>query len=263
MSTWVTHLRIAEAVQWEKQYPSYQYFLIGNVASDSGKINEDMLTYNPSKEISHFRDNTKLKWRIEDLRYYRSYIMPRAGTLSSADEKSFHYGYFTHLIVDTLWAYFIYRPIKVKFKENFEKDPYFELEVKRDRQAMDAEYLHENKNLEVFEVFKHSFYDLNCLEHFPKKYIQDRLKEIKSEFDVENNSKRQNIFLSKRDWELSILVASKLVLDILNNLEEIERRYSKSAMEYLEEKYNIFADTYGDIRQAAYELGVTFNDISQ
>jgi hypothetical protein len=149
MASWITHLRIAENLHGKRQFSSYRYFLIGSVAPDSGKLNEDRKSYNPSSKISHFQGEVEKMWRYkdmrycEDLRYYMSYIKPNK-TEFTDDQLCFHYGYFIHLIVDSLWSYFIYRPTKVRFKEMFEKDPLFSWELKKDWHGLDVEYLQEN-----------------------------------------------------------------------------------------------------------------------
>jgi hypothetical protein len=254
MASWITHLRIAEALQRKINYGSYEYFLIGNVAPDSGRLNEDRLTYRPEKKISHFQGDLNNKWRCEDLRYYRSYIMKKSGASLTDEELSFHYGYFIHLIVDRLWTIFIYRPVKYVFKEAFENDPLFGWELKKDWHGLDVEYLLDNKDCAIFDAFKKSFYNLNLLEFYPQEYIQSKLEEIKNNFHVEEGFSRPNKYLSKEDWELFISTAPKLVLDILNDLEEIESKYSGTAMEYLEDKYCFFEGNYGDIRQATERL---------
>lgn len=254
MASWITHLRIAEALHKKKNYGSYQYFLIGNIAPDSGRLNEDRLTYSPEKKISHFQGNRDNKWRCEDLRYYRSYIMNKSRTSLTEEELSFHYGYLIHLIIDSLWVFFIYRPVRYNFQEAFENDPLFGWELKKDWHGLDVEYLLENKNCALFDAFNKSFYNLNLSEFYPQEYIRSKLEEIKNNFYVNEDFSRPDKYLSKKDWEEFISTAPKLVLDILDNLEEIEGKYQRTAMEYLEDKYDFFGGDYGDIRQAAERL---------
>jgi hypothetical protein len=47
MATWITHLRIAEALIEGCGSIEMQPFLIGSVAPDSGKLNSDNYTYTP------------------------------------------------------------------------------------------------------------------------------------------------------------------------------------------------------------------------
>ncbi len=56
MATWMTHFRIAdfyidELTKYGIDIPN---FIFANIAPDCGILNEDRLTYTPSKEISHF-----------------------------------------------------------------------------------------------------------------------------------------------------------------------------------------------------------------
>lgn len=254
MASWIIHLRIAEAIQREKQYLSYEYFLIGNVAPDSGKLNEDKSGYTPSTTVSHFVEDSNIKWKCEELRYYRSYIANNFRDIPLTDEQCFHYGYFTHLIVDLLWAFFIYEPVKHRLEKEFQEDPLYAWEIKKDWYGLDAEYLLENSHWETWKVFENAHYNLNCLEFYPKENIQLKLEEIKNFYQVERGFARPNKYLLKQDWELFIKVASKLVLNVLDNVRDIEQKYSKSSLEYLEEKYAIFNGVFGDINEAAKEI---------
>ena len=47
MATWITHLRIADALLKDWDSMEKQSFLIGSVAPDSGKLNSDNYTYTP------------------------------------------------------------------------------------------------------------------------------------------------------------------------------------------------------------------------
>lgn len=260
MASWITHLRIAENLQRKQQFPSYTYLLIGSVAPDSGKLNEDRRSYNPSSKISHFQGEVEKMWRYkdmrycEDLRYFRSYIKPNITESTADEELCFHYGYFIHLIVDSLWSYFIYRPTKGRFKGMFEKDPLFSWEVKKDWHGLDVEYLQENKGWETWKLFNNSYYDLDCLEFYPQENIQEKLEEIKNNFRVEEGYSRPNKYLQKQELELFIKIVTQLILDVLNNIEKIEIKYSMTVLEYLENKYDFFKSETGNIYKAADEI---------
>jgi hypothetical protein len=247
MASWISHLRIAELIQKQMQFPSYKYFLIGNVAPDSGVLNEDRTSYTPSGEVSHFRSKESAKWNSVDLRYYRTYIQPALNSGSLSDELCFHFGYYTHLLVDRLFAYFIFSPIKEKYKESFEQDRIFGWEVRKNFHGLDVEYLQNHPDWMTWHTFLESYYNLDCLEFYPAKNIRKKLEEIKNNFHVEEGVVWPNQFLTQNDWDLFIQAVPVLVIDILKHLEAIETECLATAMEYLEKKYDFLSEPVGDL----------------
>jgi hypothetical protein len=229
------------------KYPSYQYFLIGNVAPDSGVLNEDRTSYTPSGEISHFSSTESAKWKCDDLRYYRTYIQPVTNNEPLSEEQCFHFGYYTHLVVDRLFGFFIYKPIKDQYKEFFEQDRLFGWEVRKDFHGLDVEYLENHPDWAAWHTFLHSYYNLDCLDFYPPRNIQQKLEEIKNNFHVEDGFVRPNQFLTQNDWDFFIRVASTLALDVLNNVEQIEKEYKTTSLAYLEKKYDFLSDPAGDL----------------
>ena len=64
MATWITHLRIAEAVMLCFPGLPEAEFAIGNIAPDSGEAQADGLSYMPPKSVSHFLNGGRADFRL-------------------------------------------------------------------------------------------------------------------------------------------------------------------------------------------------------
>ena len=136
MATWITHLRIAEAVMLCFPGLPEAEFAIGNIAPDSGEAQADGLSYMPPKSVSHFLNGGRADFRL--------FLQKYGDRLSCCgeSERSFYLGYISHLISDAIWSEQVYAPLKSKYKERIEKDyPAFVWDVKRDWYDLDHLFL--------------------------------------------------------------------------------------------------------------------------
>ncbi|MBN2533010.1 MAG: zinc dependent phospholipase C family protein [Spirochaetales bacterium] len=177
MATWITHLRVAEKFQHEYSRKDYQYFLIGNIAPDAGILNPDKKTYSTPSSISHFRNKNIPKWKTEDLMFYRKYVKTNENKLSSK-ERSFKIGYLYHLFLDNLWEFYINRPAKKKFCTQFNENPLFIREIKKDWYGIDIEFIQKNPDWNTWKLFINSKYDDNLLDFYPEEAINKKIKDI-------------------------------------------------------------------------------------
>ena len=139
MATWGAHFRIAENIL--KEYPMLNrgYFAIGNIAPDCGIPNEDWSSFTPPKETSHFSvsnvinflENKLDRFLLNDIVFFTKYLKDISLSSLKSDQ-SFLFGYFTHLITDNLWNYYIMKPLKEKYLKELQKNPNFIWNVKRD-----------------------------------------------------------------------------------------------------------------------------------
>lgn len=103
MATWITHLRIAEALLPHLPGVDETAFALGNLGPDSGIPNADWTEFDPPKAVTHFeRDGDRD--RTHDLAFYRDYLQ----SLPAGDPRySYRLGYFVHLVCDNLWSRWI------------------------------------------------------------------------------------------------------------------------------------------------------------
>jgi hypothetical protein len=120
MGTWISHLRVAEALLPHFPELDEVTFAFGNLSPDSGIPNNDWSEFDPPKEVTHFLRKGQEEHEIHDLVFYRQYL---ANVKPGDDIKlySFRLGYFFHLICDIMWSKRIGAATKQQFRELFEK----------------------------------------------------------------------------------------------------------------------------------------------
>ncbi|MBC8249620.1 MAG: zinc dependent phospholipase C family protein, partial [Anaerolineales bacterium] len=154
MATWIAHLRLAENLLEKIEGLDAAWFAIGSIAPDSGIPDENWENFTPPKEVSHFIvPSDDDPWRIVDLEFYRRYLLPMHWPSADAARFSFFLGYFLHLVTDNLWNQQIGRPTVTRFKAEFEADPKFIWQVKRDWYGLDFIYLRDHPESLFWRVF--------------------------------------------------------------------------------------------------------------
>lgn len=164
MATWIIHLRIAEKLV--DIFPSLcrTEFVVGNIAPDSGKVQDDGITYVPSKSVSHFYCDGKIVPSLFEKKYLSSApYVPR-------DEKrlSFCLGYLAHLVTDAAWAESpIMKNAKEKCRELWKTDRSAAAAlIKRDWYDLDFLYLKMHPNFEPLRI-------LSAADGFENIYIEE------------------------------------------------------------------------------------------
>jgi hypothetical protein len=229
MATWGAHLRIAENIL--NAYPSLNLsiFAIGNIAPDGGIPNENWSSFTPSKDISHFTissDNfleIKLdRFILNDIGFFSKYINDvKIESLKSSG--SFLLGYFSHLITDNLWNYFIMKPLKDNYMSELRANPNFIWKVKRDWYDLDKIYITENKDSLFWTDFLNAEYDEDFLEFLPREGIQRQMEYIKGFYQISNEeylkiTKKEFTFLNKREMNNFVQDSSSMILKTLEQI---------------------------------------------
>ncbi|MFX1324316.1 MAG: zinc dependent phospholipase C family protein [Promethearchaeota archaeon] len=232
MATWGSHFRIAENIL--KKYPNLnrKLFTIGNIAPDCGLPNKDWSDFTPSKEISHFTtsegsDFLKIKTEkfiLNDIEFYSKYLLDFDLNAPRRD-RSFHLGYFIHLVTDNLWNYFIMKPLKDEYLEEFQKNPEFIWEVKRDWYDLDKIYITKNKDSLFWTDFLEAEYNENIFDYLPIEGVQRQLKFIKKFYQISQEeylkiSKKEFIYLEKKEMDNFIHESTEIILKILRLIQE-------------------------------------------
>jgi hypothetical protein len=245
MATWITHLRVAEKLSKSLRIPSLGYYLLGNIAPDSGILAADGLTYSPPATISHFENKNLGKWKSQDLLFYKNYI--RENKPIDIDKYSFYLGYFSHLVLDVLWGYFIYYPIKNEYINEF-KDKHFIWKIKEDWYGIDFEFLQKNTCWKTWDLFKSSKYEINALDYYPPENIRHKLTEIIELYSNSCPFKMTGLYLKFEDVDKFITISVPLIIEALKTLETLEDLKYNSIFEYLEFKNEILKKDYISIR---------------
>lgn len=220
MATWIVHLRLAENLLDMIEGLDSQYFALGNVAPDSGIPDEKWETFNPPVEVTHFEVSGDGTWRMADLDFYRRYVAPLKHQNDDRMCFSFRLGYFFHLVTDNLWAARIARPTQERFAAEFEADPEFGWEVKRDWYGLDLQHVRTHPESLFWRVFLSSEYSQDYLDFMPQEAVKLRLEYIKELYqrtdeDIEKKyGQRPCKYLSESEVEDFIKEGTEKLFDI-------------------------------------------------
>lgn len=180
MATWIVHLRIAENLLALIKDLDPAYFSMGNIAPDSGIPDEKWEKFDPPPKILHFLQDDPAAPRCADLDFFRSYLEPLNQWKISDQNFAFRLGYFFHLITDNLWDRKIGIPTQNRFKSEFDADPKFIWEVKRDWYGLDFEYVRREPESLFWRVFLHCRFNNDFLDFLPARAVAERVDYIQN-----------------------------------------------------------------------------------
>ena len=193
MATWIVHLRIAERFLDRMTQKAGDDFLIGSVAPDCGWGKKDSFSgFEPPAEITHWTKSGK-KNEINAVEFLQKYVNKD----EMWDEGAFYTGYLVHLLTDIYWGQNICNPTRVKYKAEYEENPEFLLEIKKDWNALDFEYLKDNPDFRTFERFC-EIEDINdFLPYYEKGQLKTQCEYIKEYYKTVKEYEMPGIYLSK------------------------------------------------------------------
>ena len=157
------------------------------------------------------------KKEIEDLRFYREYLAEPITRTLGRRPSSFLCGYFFHLITDRLWALKVGQPTRQRFASQFEADPEFISEVKRDWYGLDFDYVRANRASLYWRVFRNAAFTEHPLPFMPQGAIQRNLEYIQKLYQREDEEiedyyiRRPNKYLLKEDMDRFVAEASQVL----------------------------------------------------
>lgn len=178
MASWMVHLRLADNLLDSIDGLDAAQFGIGNVAPDSGIPDESWQRVTPPPDVSHFHASRGAAFPSQDLEFYRHYL---SMIVPGEDPPRFSFllGYFFHLVTDNLWTVKIDRPTRVRYAFEFERDPEFIWEVRRDWYGLDFGYARSHPGAFFWRVFLDSHYAKDHIDLMPVKAVQERIAYIK------------------------------------------------------------------------------------
>jgi hypothetical protein len=224
MATWIAHLRITENLLQRIEGLDEATFAIGNVAPDSGVPDEKRENFTPPPEVSHFKQQSDGVYELADLEFYRQYLSPLQKVECDVKRFSFLLGYFFHLVVDNLWTREIGHPTQLRFADEFETDPEFIWEVKRDWYGLDLAYVRTHLDSLFWRVFLSAEYEEDYLEFLPRSAVQQRISYIKDLYrrtdeDIENwYGKRPDKYLSQQEMDDFIQLGTQVSMEAFSLL---------------------------------------------
>ncbi len=226
MATWIVHLRLAENLLQRIEGLDVAQFAIGNIAPDSGIPDENWAKFTPPLEVTHFSAPAEAAWKIADLEFYRRHL---AGVpANDAARFSFLLGYFFHLVTDNLWRVKFVHPTKARFAAQFEADPRFDREVKRDWYGLDFAYVRAHPHSLFWRVFLQCEYIDDYLDFLPVEAVRQRIDYIKT-FYQRTDAKVEEWYVQRPCLYLSETEMDEFVGDTTQRLYDVYA-YLKSGM---------------------------------
>lgn len=214
MATWIAHLRVAENVLNEMNLDR-GLFLIGNLAPDCNKPNEDWSSFTPDGNITHFRRNGSDS--EPEIFLDEHYEMD-----DKLSRRSFILGYYAHLVTDNLWGEMIdrWKDDNPDIKDKLDQDKSYIWTIKKDWYGQDFKYLRENER----NIFADEFLSLGSvddyLDFFPSEIMNDKLDYIKAFYTDKEKEiiLDQYKYLSNEQMDMFVLKCGDVLIDKLTQL---------------------------------------------
>lgn len=216
----MSHLRIAENIFQSVNHLNLEYLLIGSIAPDC-QVPDDIQQKSKQNPInSHYKLSKTNKKKISDLIFYREYIESLDLIYPNQLRFSFLIGYFFHLVADNLWETMVGSPTYQKFKSDFDSNPDFIWDVKRDWYGIDFEYAQEKENLIFWKEFESCKYKDDFLDFMPKATVIENIKRISNFYNNKTNvlenwiKERPNKYLSKLEMNQYIVDTTQILIKV-------------------------------------------------
>jgi hypothetical protein len=198
-------------------------FVIGNIAPDSGIPDEKWEKFDPPGELLHFEYKNSLQWGVADLDFFLSHLKNKPHKTEDPEQFSFLLGYFFHLITDNLWDYKINKPTEEKYSAEFQQDPQFVWEVKRDWYGLDFIYLCDNPESISHRIFIACEHKANYLDFLPIEALQQRIAYIREFYQrqdekIEALFNRPYIYLSQQEMDKFIDETDKILHQVFSKI---------------------------------------------
>jgi hypothetical protein len=212
MASWIVHLRIADKLLDRIPELNAGQFAIGNIAPDSGVPDENWENFDPPNEVTHFKyqESPDSAGIYQDLKFFQQYLQANVTLEDDPERFSFLLGYFFHLITDNLWVDRIGKPTREHYQSEFEKNPGFIWEVKKDWYGLDFAYVRSHPESIFWGVFVGSHYQEEYLEFFPPGAIAKQLEYIKNFYQRTDDAVEEklrltnNIYLNEAEMALFV-----------------------------------------------------------
>ena len=191
MASWMVHLRIADRLLDRVKNLDETFFVVGNIAPDSGVPNEDWSVFTPSGDVSHFKPKGTDKRNIDIDRYVGKYFTEDMINNYSNKEFSFFLGYLTHLLTDIEWTKMARGPWGCNeenaAREGMSLNDYI-WKNKEDWYDLDFLYLEQHPGFRAFHIYEDARDIKNeFMKEFPVDAFENRQEYICSFYRSDNH----------------------------------------------------------------------------
>ncbi len=149
MATWMVHLRVCDFFLDRLNEKAGDEFLVGSIAPDCGYGEKDSFAgFMPPATITHWTE-TGRKTDIDIDKFYNTYLRSK----NAWEDAPFYLGYYIHLLTDIKWSSQMYLPTRIKYRKEYEENPQFLLEIKKDWNDLDHLFLKKHPDFRAYKRF--------------------------------------------------------------------------------------------------------------
>lgn len=183
MATWGVHLRVARLFLKEMDKKHHREFVIGSVAPDCGYgVKDSFGEFTPPPTITHWSPSgMKRDCRYKD--FFNTYL-----TGERNDDYWFYLGYYVHLLTDIMWSVTMYMPTRIKYADEYAKNPEFLKVIKKDWNDIDVGYLRKLDEHPVFDILKNAGEIKDYLRYYEKNQLTVQVKFIVDYYENYNGN---------------------------------------------------------------------------
>lgn len=173
MGTWGVHLRVARMFLNKIDKKHHREFVLGSVAPDCGYGEKDSFgEFVPPPKVTHWSPSgMKRDCRYKD--FCDTFLRGERN-----DDYWFYLGYYVHLLTDIMWSVTMYMPTKIKYAEEYKKDPQFLKVIKRDWNDIDVEYLRSLDKAPCFDIIDNAGTVKRYLTYYEPDQLTEQIKFI-------------------------------------------------------------------------------------
>lgn len=173
MATWGVHLRVARLFLKKIDKKHHREFVIGSVAPDCGYGEKDSFgEFTPPPTVTHWSPSGMKR----DCRYKDFFDMFLTGERN--DDYWFYLGYYVHLLTDIMWSVTMYLPTRVKYEEEYRKNPEFLKVIKGDWNDIDVAYLRGLSENPCFDIIRNAGEVKDYLTYYEHGQLTKQIKFI-------------------------------------------------------------------------------------
>lgn len=220
MAHWYTHYQIARKLSDRFADLDHNYFLLGNLAPDSGKKTA-IACYDPPSVKTHFT-KSRLKSHIRYERILNDYLLK----CQNKKEISFIYGYYCHLLSDYLYAVNYLYPLFAKYGISLKDKKAIDL-FREERQFIQNRMVIDDPS--AIDTIKSLPYDIDLLDDLKSDDFRSMLNRIVQETEYQPSLGNyladcdENIFISEnysliennlKEWLKEPVNYTTLLLDV-------------------------------------------------
>lgn len=207
MATWGVHLRIAGKFFDVIPEKNRREFVIGAISPDCGYGKKDSFgEFEPPPTVTHWSPSgMKHDCRYKDFR--EVYLGGERN-----DDYWFYLGYFIHMLTDIMWSMMMYRRIRNKYEEQFERDPHFLAVIKKDWNDLDAAYLQRSDSHPIYDIIRNAGEVKDYLPYYEHGQLTKQVKYVADYYmNYGDVADREYIYTTESEIENFILCATELI----------------------------------------------------